>query len=417
MSAPAMQGDRVGAILGVGNKTTDYDPSDERQLVLIAQSIWGMLSRQRANARLRASEARLRQLIWDTPDALVLLDDGRVFDLNPAAVRLFGSAKGLLVGRPLPFSRGQPPGTGSIRRADGAQRDVEVRDSRIEIDGKPIDAVFLYDVTRRRELERQLADAQRLEGIGRLAAGVAHEINTPIQFIGDNLDYVSGSIDALLAQTTHDDADDLRAALTDAHEGVRRVSEIVGAMKMFAHRGLGDDAPCDLRAHVSAAAVVCRSVLRGVAYLELAMSEDLPPVAANAGELNQVWLNLLVNAAQAIAARPEGSPPGHIAIIGSLVDGMVEILILDNGGGIPADVAPHVFEPFFTTKPVGQGTGQGLAIAWHVIAKHHGTLTFETTPGEGTAFIVRLPPFGARAERGDHPPTVGPIPGVAVEPW
>lgn len=371
---------------------------------------------------LRASESRLQETLNGIGEAVISIDAlHNVVTLNAAAEGLTGWRRENAAGRPVtevfrtvdeatrqvvqdPIGRlvaGQlTRAHHALIAADGTKLPIAQSAAvRRASDGTIAGYVVLFrDATDdraqqelQRQLEHQLQLSLRLEGIGRLAAGVAHEINTPIQFIGDNLDYVTRTLDPRLTTVPGSEDADLRGAMRDAAEGVRRVSEIVGAMKTFTHHSRGEKGPCDLRAQISATAVVCRGAWKNVATLEIAIPEALPRALGSADELNQVWLNLVVNAAQAIAARPAGAAPGLIRITGALVQGMVEIRVLDNGGGIPADAQGHVFEPFFTTKPVGQGTGQGLTISWHVVAEHGGTLTFETTEGEGTEFIVRLP--------------------------
>ncbi len=183
-------------------------------------------------------------------------------------------------------------------------------------------------------------------------------------------------------------------AISQSLEGVVRVSSIVGAMKDFSHPG-SDTMECvDLNRSISSTAEVCRNRWKYVAELELELAQDLPPVPCLVAELNQVVLNLIINASDAIAEAAAGGAErkGLIRISTRRLEGMVEICVQDNGAGIPESIKPRIFEHFFSTKPVGKGTGQGLALSRNIIVnKHGGRLTFESAAGVGTTFVVRLP--------------------------
>ncbi len=274
----------------------------------------------------------------------------------------------------------------------------------------------VMDVTERRTLESQLLQAQKIEAIGHLAAGIAHEINTPIQYVADNLRFLEdafGGISEVLAAARSSDAaadpgasamaaawarvdgdylaTQIPLATSQALQGAERVADIVRAMKEFSHPGQAEMAPVDLNHAISNTVEVSRSEWRYVADLDVELAADLPLVTCQQGEIQQVILNLVVNAAHAIAdAHREAR--GRITIVTRRVDDQVEIDVRDTGTGIPEAIQPNVFDPFFTTKGVGRGTGQGLALAHDtVVVKHRGTLTFATVPGQGTTFTIRLP--------------------------
>jgi len=291
---------------------------------------------------------------------------------------------------------------------------------------------MMLDVTDQRRLENDLAQAQKLESVGRLAAGVAHEINTPVQFVSDSVHFVREAMDDLseiveryralraateasaqtapdikaaakAAEEAEDDADldyileNAPVALDRAREGLGRVAAIVRSMKEFAHPDRKEMAQADLNQAISSTLVIASNEYKYVADVETQFAE-LPLVNCYAGEINQVVLNLIVNAAHAIGDTVKGQPGGEAPVKGRItvrtrvLDDSVEIAIGDTGKGIPADVRPRIFDPFFTTKEVGKGTGQGLAIARNVIVdKHHGTLHFDTEIGKGTTFYIRLP--------------------------
>lgn len=274
-------------------------------------------------------------------------------------------------------------------------------------------------------LQAQLTQAQKLESIGRLAAGIAHEINTPIQYIGDNTRFLKDGFERLLkllgiykqmqqavqkenrlpelcaqVEAALREADleylvaEIPQALEQSLEGVARVTKIVRAMKDFSHPGSDEKTPADLNHEIESTVTVARNEWKYRADLNLELEPALPSVPLLAGEFNQVILNLVVNAAQAIAEKigPEGASKGTITIKTRSDGDWVEVRIADTGNGIPAGVREKIFTPFFTTKPAGKGTGQGLALARSVIVdKHGGTISFESEEGAGTTFILRLP--------------------------
>ncbi|HYJ40778.1 MAG TPA: ATP-binding protein [Steroidobacteraceae bacterium] len=289
---------------------------------------------------------------------------------------------------------------------------------------------MMLDVTDQRRLENELAQAQKLESVGRLAAGVAHEINTPVQFVSDSVHFVREAMDDLsgilgkyrelrtatqspnqngadieaaakAAEEAEDDADldyileNAPVALDRARDGLGRVAAIVRSMKEFAHPDRKEMAQADLNQAIASTLVIASNEYKYVAEVETDFAE-LPLVNCFAGEINQVVLNLIVNAAHAIDDVVKGTPSkGLIRVSTRVLDDSVEIAISDTGKGIPVEVRPRIFDPFFTTKEVGKGTGQGLAIARNVIVdKHGGTLRFETELGQGTTFYIRLPIAG-----------------------
>jgi two-component system, NtrC family, sensor kinase len=281
------------------------------------------------------------------------------------------------------------------------------------------------DITERFRLREQLLQAQKLESVGHLAAGIAHEINTPTQYIGDNVRFMKDAFEdmkhllahyerlLLLAKSNtmtpeaiqeieeainRADAgyllDEIPKAVDQTLEGITRVSTIVSAMKDFSHPGTKEKIPVDLNHAIASTITVARNEWKYVADLETDFDLSLPPILCLPGELNQVILNLIVNAAHAIAnVIPEGgSGKGKIRVQTLSLPEWAEIRVQDTGSGIPEEIRSKVFDPFFTTKEIGKGTGQGLAIARSVIVdKHEGTIHFETKTGSGTTFIIRLP--------------------------
>jgi PAS domain S-box-containing protein len=268
------------------------------------------------------------------------------------------------------------------------------------------------DITERQRFESQLAQAQKLESIGQLAAGIAHEINTPIQYIGDNGKFLEEAFRDLIGVVRHRtgpdcsvdtvdvDVDYLEEEIPKAIEqlqaGVDHVARIVRAMKEFSHPGPLEKMPVDINRAIESTVMVSRNEWKYVADLTTDLDPGLPLVYCVAGEFNQVMLNLIVNAAHAISDVFKGSGrKGAIRVSTRRKEECVEIRVSDTGGGIPEAIQSKVFDPFFTTKPVGKGTGQGLAIAHTVIVKkHRGTIGFETAAGVGTTFIIQLPLLG-----------------------
>jgi PAS domain S-box-containing protein len=315
-----------------------------------------------------------------------------------------------------------------LRRRDGTPIHVlgcvrihAVADGKTYIEGVLADITTLIEAAEERQrLEGQLALAQKLQAVGELAAGIAHEINTPMQFIGDNVHFLKraferwstlleqyrGRVDRAVAARM-DNASGVPALVADvdeafdgALEGVDRVTEIVRALKEFAHPGDTALASTDLNQAVQTTLVVARNVYKDVADVSTEFG-DIPAVECRKAEINKVLLNLIVNAAHAIGTAIERgrTARGLIAIATSCDATHVQIRVSDTGCGIPQAVISRIFDPFFTTKPVGKGTGQGLAIARSIVQSHDGELNVESTVDVGTTFTIRLPrTTGAVAE-------------------
>ncbi|HEX9652456.1 MAG TPA: ATP-binding protein [bacterium] len=285
------------------------------------------------------------------------------------------------------------------------------------------------ETTERKLIESQLSQAQKLESIGRLAAGVAHEINTPIQYVGDNTRFLNdafkdlsvlfgqfmdvtntckacgkgcahmgqkiGEIESFCESIDLDYLlDEIPQAITQSLSGIERVGQIVRAMKEFSHPGSQEKTLIDINKAIENTVTVSRNEWKYVANVATEFDPSLPVVPCLPGEMNQVFLNLIVNAAHAITDVKKRYPEREGAITIRTQDNgdFVEIRISDNGTGIPEEAQMKVFEPFFTTKELGKGTGQGLAIARSVVVeKHGGQISFETEMGEGTTFVIRLP--------------------------
>ena len=281
-----------------------------------------------------------------------------------------------------------------------------------------------------RSRDRETSHVNKMEAIGQLAAGIAHEINTPMQYIGDNVKFLgesvgelrsllnaavamvaaaksdqpsqSAAVTALVAATEAVDVaylpPEIPRALSECAQGVDRVSRIVRAMKEFSHPGTRENKDLNVGHAVECALTVCRNEWKYVAEVVTEIPNDLPALHCNPGEINQVLLNLMVNAAHAIAERVgNGGEKGRITVGAFIVDGDMEIRVSDTGTGIPDHVLARMYEPFFTTKEVGKGTGQGLAVVYKVVQNHSGSIACDTTVGVGTTFRIRLPLTGTTA--------------------
>jgi two-component system, NtrC family, sensor kinase len=285
------------------------------------------------------------------------------------------------------------------------------------------------DITELRRTQLDVTAAHRMAAVGTLAAGIAHEVNTPIQFVGDSLQFLREGVqdiltvvdklqnvfrlvtlesppvelgEALAAVLEAEAAADLpflRENVSDAFDrcvdGLERVSTIIKSIGEFAHPGHSEMAPVDLNRAITNTLNIARNEYVHVAVLEIDLC-TLPPITCHVDQINQVVLNLIINAAHAIGdVFASSGAKGHL-LVRTRMDGEdVVICVSDTGAGIPEAIREHIFEPFFTTKDVGKGTGQGLALAWSLVTeKHGGKLSYETILGKGTTFFVRLPSAG-----------------------
>jgi signal transduction histidine kinase len=279
------------------------------------------------------------------------------------------------------------------------------------------------EMDERLRMEIELRQAQRLESIGRLAAGIAHEINTPTQFVNDSVSFVREAVDGFRGALDHyralcealpqnqekvklvqalsqaeEEADlpyllqEVPTALDRSIDGLKRIATIVRSMKEFAHPGQSELSPVDLNQSITTTLTIARNEYKYVAELETDFG-DLPPVPCHQGEFNQALLNLVINAAHAVGDVVGNSgEKGRITVRTAREGDFAVVTVADTGAGIPPEIRDRIFDPFFTTKEVGRGTGQGLPIARSVIVdKHHGQLTFESEVGKGTRFIIKLP--------------------------
>jgi PAS domain S-box-containing protein len=393
--------------------------------------------RRRAERELRLTQFSVEQ----ASDGVLWADrDARIVYANQAACRNLERSREELLSLSIPdvappFSmedwraHWQQLKTAGVANLEASQTSksgrvfpVEVTANYLEFDGQEYSFAFVRDVTERRELEGQLRHAQKLEGVGQLAAGIAHEINTPTQFVTDNLTFlrdswnstdkllrayrnaIKNSAEALPADLLSQldsvekssDLDflvsEVPRAIDQSLDGAHRIAEIVRAMKEFSHPDSLEKTATDLNKGVVSTITVARNEWRYVADVATRLDETLPRVVCYPGDINQVVLNLVVNAAHAIKEKMKDSEKGKITVCTRMRGEFAEISVIDTGNGIPEKIRTRIFDPFFTTKEVGKGTGQGLSLAHTVIVKKHGgKIWFETELGRGTTFFINLP--------------------------
>ena len=308
--------------------------------------------------------------------------------------------------------------------------------------GVVINFVYVFrDASKEISMELQLRQAQKMEAIGELASGIAHEINTPTQYIGDNIRFFRDSFDdikqlldeykkfssldnvdgpaAELSESTQKIANDIDLeyleedpplAIEQSLHGNSRVAEIVGAMKEFAHPRAEESIAIDINHSIKNTISVARNEWKYVAEVDTDLAPDLPLLTCFPGSLNQVILNLVVNAAHAIGDTLEenSTEKGTITLKTSYDNTHLEIRISDTGCGIPEANRVKIFDPFFTTKEVGKGTGQGLSIAHSVVVeKYLGTIEVESEIGQGTTFIIRIPLDTIAQPKAQNEPATG----------
>ena len=394
--------------------------------------------------RLRRAEACFWSILDTAGEAFLTVDQrGRVQLFNAAAEGLFGltprEAVGLPVGELIRSEDGEPLTLDRVNRSlsqrfegrglrkGGESFVAQVALTGLEVHDQTMGILVVHDLTERIADEARRSQTGHLESIGQLAAGIAHEINTPAQFVGDNVRFLRDAVPELLEALERTSAlvadlasrtdlpgdlgvrvaelsevledldmdflaEEVPLAMGQSLDGIGRVSKIVQAMRNFSHPGSMGQTPTDLNECLRNTITVSSSAWKYQAELELELAEDLRQVVCSESELNQVFLNLIVNSSHAIAARrTEDEPLGRIHVRTWNTAEGVGISIADDGCGMPPEVQKRMFEPFFTTKGVGEGTGQGLALAHNVLSAHGGSITVASQPGEGTTMTLLLP--------------------------
>lgn len=417
-----------------------------------------------AEERLRLAHAELESLFSSISSVLVWLDgEDRVLRWNAGAELVFGVSVAEAAGRPI--SRIAQWDAGAVeeafdqcRNGKAAVRLDEVRF--VRADGKrrllgmtvnpapsgnerPGVLILAQDITEIKSQEDRRSLEMKMQSIGRLAAGIAHEINTPVQYVSYNEGFLRDAFaDALALITLYRElldeacqalrlldparadsladkakegelradlaylAEEIPKTVENSLKGLGQVARIVSAMREFSHPGEHDEVALDINSALENTVTISRNEWKRVADVKLELADDLPLIYGHPQDLNQVFLNLLVNAAQAVEEKmmADGGEPGEIHIRSCHKDGMIEASFTDTGPGVPEEIRSRIFEPFFTTKPAGKGTGQGLAITHAlVVERYGGEILLEDRPGGGSIFTVRLPERGPRkgASRGE----------------
>lgn len=384
--------------------------------------VWDLSARVQLQQDRQREADHLRRLVASAPDGIVVVQEQRVASINPAGARILGyQAPEALVGRSLAevlvpedvavmgrrmreLAEGavHPPYVYRARRRDGSLASAEVLSIPIEHEGRPAFLAFVRDVTDREQLRQTMARADRLAALGTLAAGIAHEVSNPLAAAALRLDLLEARMAKVLTGVHLEEVQD---AVKDVRASHQRVMEIIRELRAFSRVDDERRALVDVGEVVAGALKMASSTLQRAGAV-IAEPGELPPVLANAGRLEQVFVNLLINAAQAL---PQGRPGNEIRVRGRVVGDQVAVEVVDNGQGIAPEHLGRVFDPFFTTKPVGIGTGLGLAVSHRIVESYGGALEVESLPGQGTTVRVRLP-----AAAGLQPRPSTPVPPSAL---
>ncbi|RMH38473.1 MAG: response regulator [Deltaproteobacteria bacterium] len=335
------------------------------------------------------AQRQFRALVDALPDAAFVVRDGVVVFANPAAVRLVDAGgTDALVGRRWSelVSTGDASGQGILRSAQGAAREVEwTQSGDVVVDGAPAALVIVRDVTQRRELERQLALADRMASLSLIAAGVAHEVNNPLSLVTTNL---------ALAERAMASGDDARSYLRAARDGAERAAAVIGDLRALAKPAAATPEVVAVRGVLESTATLVRARARDRAAVAVDAAPDVA-VVADRGRIGQVVLNLTLNALDAVD--PARAAVNRVVLRARRDGDVACIEVEDNGPGIPESVRERLFEPFFTTRGDRGGTGLGLAVARRIVEDAGGRIEVDTRVGRGTVFRVRLPAASALA--------------------
>ncbi len=412
---------------------------NKRQLVLAQKS-------------LLQSEAMQRAITDAVQSAVFLIDDkGTIQFVNPAAQTMFGYTQEELIGKELHtllvpeqhqdkayegFAEFSKTGEGPIienmqemtaLHRDGEELAVLVHVGKLKRNGTWWAVGSVIDITQLRKVQADLIKSQqetiqsgRLASIGHLAAGMAHEINTPAQYIGDNLNFIKESITSIcyvfdaaqsLAEASQDKQataafyeactnedikyllEELPSAIRQSQDGMEYITKIVKSMKSFSHPGNEGKSLEDINKILDAVITITHNSCKEVATVETDLAQNIPQILCCVSEIQQVFLNIVINAIQSISSsKKRENNLGRVDISTTVKDGFIITSVADTGDGIPEEIRDRIFDPFFTTKPVGQGTGQGLNICYDIIVNRHGgKIEFENNPESGAIFTVSLP--------------------------
>lgn len=411
MNVPIQDGNRIVIVAGVGNKPTDYDESDVHQLTLLMTGMWHIVQRKRDEEALRTSEEKYRQLVENAHDAIFVAQDGLIKFPNPRLADLSGYSLEELTQRPflefvhpedrelvatmhLKRMQGEEvPHTYSFRALSKSGNLVwaELSAVFLEWEGRPASLNFLRDITLQKKLESQLVHAQKMEAVGTLAGGIAHDFNNILQA-------VQGYTELLLLTTGEGDSG--YRELQEISRAAKRGGELTRQLLTFSRKVESKLQPVDLNRIVEAVRQLLRRTIPRMIRVELELTGNLYPVDADASQIEQILMNLAVNARDAmpdggilriqtknalleldeLQNHPELSPGAYVVLS-----------VADTGQGMDPATLANIFDPFFTTKEVGKGTGLGLAMVYGIVRSHHGHITCVSRPGKGTRFDIYFP--------------------------
>jgi len=410
---------RDGSTLWTEHAVMNVEFDGEPAIALVIRDV---TARHRAEEALQRTEQSFRSLIEHIPLGILVLRDEKVVYANAAWLRMCrmqsadailgrdareiatDDERALIESRLAALSQGEtpPPAEFRIRTEDGSTVRVESRPMRIDFDGKPCIVILARDIGPEREMQKRLMLSDRMVSIGTLSAGVAHEINNPLAYILANIDF---SLETLRDPRAVHDASvrgDVTDALEQAREGASRVRTIVRDLKILSRRDEETVGPVELPRIVESSINMAFNEIRHRAKL-VKQFGAVPRVLANEARLGQIFLNLLVNAAQAI---PEGDAESNEIVVRTSTDedGRAIVSVRDSGTGMTPETQRRIFDPFFTTKPIGVGTGLGLAICQSIAHSLSGEIQVESAPGKGSTFRLVLPPAHSDARRPDDAP-------------
>ena len=411
--APVRIADRTLGVLYAHNDERDgaFDEVDLRILVALASHVAVALENARLLRAARAAEARYRSVFEASPLVVLVLDEtGRIVESNPAGARLFGHERDALRGLRVPelaapghrelveslvaqACAGSLPARREIRflRPDGSERATGFSVGPLGPEGGGAAVAVIRDVTHEVELRQHLLQTEKLAALGRLLAGIAHELNNPLAG-------VRAALELLLEEARPDQCELLAMALRETD----RVSRVVEGVREFGRRSAGERVRVNLNDLVQRAAALRGYALRNQ-NIELVTECDprLPECVADPDEIFQALLNLLQNAEQAVACKAEG--PRRITLVTRARPDAVELAVIDTGPGVPPEIRDRVFDPFFTTRAPGEGTGLGLTVVHTVVEAHEGQTFIEETPGGGATLRVVLPLLPVRGAKRTRP--------------
>lgn len=443
--------DQVGSISIYTSHETPADVEDTvgetvDLLEAIASEVGNIIEQKEAEENLKNQWKYFRSLWESSPEGIVTLDHKRrITDINSTFEHIFGYSLKDLRNRQLDdfilparlrregqniskkIMDGQNILINSIRKTkSGKEIHCSVIGAPVNLDNRQKDYFLIYrDITKEKELEVQLMQANKMEAIGQLAAGIAHEINTPTQYVNSNTEFLSESLPELFAlleklilfyrsrdgnktkTPQHQDIEtgleqldlpylkrEVQAALDDSLDGLRKISVIVDAMRTFSHPDNNEKQETEINDIIRKTITVSRNEWKYYAEVQTDLEEPLRPIMIFPDQISQVILNLIINAAHAIqdVYHKGNRKKGRILLATRAQDEQLEIRVSDNGTGIPENIRDKIFNPFFTTKEIGKGTGQGLSLVYNVVVeKHRGQVDFKTAVGKGSTFIVQLP--------------------------